>query len=91
MRSLNNDPATISRALFLHQLPPDVRRTITTSSDTDLDTLAEASDWIMEADLPTSADQFVTATSADTAQDVSVIKSPPAQPLKKDVCALQIP
>lgn len=84
MRALNSDPATIFRALFLHQLPPEVRRTIATSSETDLDTLAEAADRIMEADSSTSATPLVTATSADTAQDVSVIKSPPAQPFRKD-------
>lgn len=49
MRSLNADPQTLMRALFLHQLPSEVRRVLASSNTRDLDELAIAADRIMEA------------------------------------------
>lgn len=49
MRSLNANPQTLMRALFLQQLPSDVRRVIASSDTLDLDELATAADRIMEA------------------------------------------
>lgn len=55
MRSLNSDPHTLFRALFLHQLPPEVRHILSLSSDTNLDSLAQAADRILETDSPAPA------------------------------------
>ena len=52
MKSMNSDPATLFRALFLNQLPPEVRRILAQSPETDLDTLAKTADRILEVDLP---------------------------------------
>ena len=48
MWSLNPDPKTLFHALFLHQLPPEVQRTLAQSADTDWDTLAKTADHIVE-------------------------------------------
>lgn len=49
MESLNADPKTLLRALFLAQLPMDVRRVLAGSSTPDLKDLAKEADAIMEA------------------------------------------
>ncbi len=49
MESLNADPKTLLRALFLAQLPMEVRRVLAGSSTTDLKDLAKEADAIMEA------------------------------------------
>ena len=48
MESLNADPKTLLRALFLAQLPMVARRILTGSSTTDLNDLAKEADAIME-------------------------------------------
>ena len=48
MESLNADPKTLLRALFLAQLPMEVRRVLAVSSTTELKTLAKEADAIME-------------------------------------------
>jgi hypothetical protein len=48
MRNLNVDPNTLFRALFLAQLPPDVRRILATSDKTDIGELAIEADRITE-------------------------------------------
>ena len=48
MESLNADPKTLLRALFLAQLPTEVRRVLAGSSTTDLRELAKEADAIME-------------------------------------------
>lgn len=49
MESLNGDPQTLLRALFLAQLPMEVRRVLAGSSTTELTDLAKEADAIMEA------------------------------------------
>ena len=49
MESLNADPKTLLRALFLAQLPMEVRRVLAASATTELKTLAKEADAIMEA------------------------------------------
>ena len=49
IRSLNADPETLLRALFLAQLPTEVRQILAGSAKTDLDELATDADRIMEA------------------------------------------
>ena len=48
MKNLNAESATLFKALFLAQLPPDVRRILATSSKTDIAELASEADRIME-------------------------------------------
>lgn len=48
MKNLNAEPATLFKALFLAQLPPDVRRILATSSKTDINELASEADRITE-------------------------------------------
>lgn len=49
IRSLNADPETLLRALFLAQLPIEVRQVLAGSATTDLDEIAADADRIMEA------------------------------------------
>ena len=49
INSLNDDPATLKRALFLSKLPPDVRCILAGQEFQDMETLAEAADRIWEA------------------------------------------
>ena len=49
MDSLNSDPATIYRALFLSQLPTEVRSVLASHEITDLQELAQTADRIVEA------------------------------------------
>ena len=48
MNNLNADPKTLFKALFLAQLPPDVRRILATSAKTDIGELAIEADRINE-------------------------------------------
>lgn len=68
MRSLNADPQTLMRALFLHQLPSEVRRVLASSNTRDLDELAIAADRIMEASSQnyTETPSCVSAARQDT-------------------------
>ena len=54
IRSLNADPETLLRALFLAQLPTEVRQVLAGSAHTDLDEMATNADRIMEASRTTS-------------------------------------
>ena len=49
IRSLNADPETLLRAVFLAQLPADVRRVLAGMDIKDLDELAQAADRVLEA------------------------------------------
>ncbi len=49
MESLNADPKTLLRAIFLAQLPMEVCHVLAASSTTELKTLAKEADAIMEA------------------------------------------
>ena len=46
MQNLNANPATLFKALFLAQLPPDMRRILATSSKTEIADLALEADKI---------------------------------------------
>ncbi|GFS07115.1 Pol polyprotein [Elysia marginata] len=59
MRSLNHDPVTLFHALFLNQLPPDVRRILAQTPDADLDTLAKTADGIMDVEFAAAATRSV--------------------------------
>ena len=48
MKNLNANPNTLFKALFLAQLPSDVRRILATSSKTDIKELASEADRITE-------------------------------------------
>ena len=48
MRNRNADPATLFKALFLSQLPSEVRRILALSEKTDVKDLAKEADRIME-------------------------------------------
>lgn len=50
MNSLNSDPATLFRALFLMQLPVEVRRVLAINTTTSMEALAEEADRIMAAE-----------------------------------------
>jgi hypothetical protein len=49
IRSLNADPESLLRTLFMAQLPIEVRRVLAGSANNDLDVLASDADRIMEA------------------------------------------
>jgi hypothetical protein len=64
MRSLNKDPATLFKALFLQQLPPEVRRILAQAPGSSLDELAKIADGIIEAD--TQTPPFVASISPNS-------------------------
>ena len=49
MQNLNADPKTLFKALFVSQMPPDVRKILSTSAKTDIAELASEADKIVEA------------------------------------------
>jgi hypothetical protein len=49
MKSLNSDPATLFRALFLSQLPVEVRRVLAVNTTATIEILADEADHIMAA------------------------------------------
>ena len=53
MKSLNKNPETLFKTLFLNQLPPDVRRILAQNPTEDLETLAKTADNIMDIAKPT--------------------------------------
>ncbi|GFS03047.1 Pol polyprotein [Elysia marginata] len=59
---LNYDPVTLFRALFLNQLPPDVRHILAQTPDADLDTLAKTAGGIMDVEFAASATRSVQNT-----------------------------
>ena len=66
IRSLNNDAETLRRAVFLSQLPSDVRSVLAGQNITDLDELAQTADRIMEVRQPIPAYESVSAVSQQT-------------------------
>ena len=57
MQNLNADPATLFKALFLAQLPSEVRRILATSEKTDIGDLAREADRITEVSKLTNESQ----------------------------------
>lgn len=49
IRSLNSDPTTLLRALFLSQLPSEIRTVLASSGELNLDILADQADRMIEA------------------------------------------
>ena len=76
MKNLNADPKTLFKALFLAQLPPDVRRILAMSSKTDINKLASEADRITEVARLTQVVQ-VNATGAS--------RGPPQQSQRSQV------
>ena len=78
MESLNADPKTLLRALFLAQLPMEARRILAGSSTTDLNDLAKEADTIMEV-----------STRAFSATCISGVHNPMSSTtiaMPKDLC-----
>ncbi|GFR93420.1 transposon Ty3-G Gag-Pol polyprotein [Elysia marginata] len=84
MRSLNHDPVTLFRALFLNQLPPDVRRILAQTPDADLDTLAKTADGIMDVEFAAAATR-----SVQNIYPIEVTQEEQVNPGYGDVNALQ--
>ena len=57
MRNLNSDPETLFKALFLAQLPSEVRKILASSEKTEIQDLALQADRITEASRLTSVEQ----------------------------------
>lgn len=51
MKSLNSNPETLFTALFLNQLPPEVRRILAQGPKRELDEMAKVADRIMEVEM----------------------------------------
>ncbi|GFS23889.1 retrovirus-related Pol polyprotein [Elysia marginata] len=84
MRSLNHDSVTLSRALFLNQLPPDVCRILAQTPDANLNTLAKTADGIMDVEFAAAATRSVQNT-----YPIEVTQDEQANPCYGDVNALQ--
>ena len=84
MRSLNHDPGTLFRALFLNQLPPGVRRILAQTPDADLNTLAKTADGIMDVELAAAATRSVQNTCS-----IEVTQEEQANFCYRDVNTLQ--
>ena len=52
LRMLNQDPNTLFRALFLNQLPPNIRRILAQNPEADLETMTKTCDRIKEINFP---------------------------------------
>ena len=74
MKNLNSNPQTLFRALFLSQLPPEVRRILAQNPEMCLEELAKTADRIVEIDVPHLA--TVTATAYESEVDLNVIRRP---------------
>ena len=75
MQNLNADPATLFKALFLAQLPPDVRRILATSSKT------EIADLALEADRITEVTRLTQDTQVNATKTSQVpLRSGPSKP-----------
>ena len=66
IESLNADPQTLLRAVFMAQMPTEVRRILAGSSTTDLHALAKEADAIMEANSSFSASVSAVKPAATT-------------------------
>ncbi|RUS73260.1 hypothetical protein EGW08_018979 [Elysia chlorotica] len=77
MRSLNKDPATLFRALFLNQLPTDVRRILAQTPEADLDTLAKTADGIVAVDIPATFSIQSSVSTEKTETDTFHREIPP--------------
>ena len=73
INALNDDPQTLKRALFLSNLPADVRTIISGQEFSDLDKLAEAADRVWEA--RSSGIQHITQTTNETTLIASSLSS----------------
>ena len=95
INSLNADPATLKRALFLAQLPVEVRRVLAASTTTDLEDLAVEADKIVEAGTlattQVSSLAVVAAAKSPADQDLCYFHSrfgKEAQSCRRDKCPL---
>ena len=90
INALNDDPKTLKRALFLMNLPSDIRSILAGHDTADTDALAEAADRIWEArtanvqhisNFPTQAPTEQTTTSEETVSAIKTVKrrGPPSQ------------
>lgn len=75
MESLNADPKTLLRALFLAQLPMEARRILAGSPTTDVKALAKEADAIMEA-----------GSMGFSATGISGVRKPPSSSTPKELC-----
>ncbi|GFR59050.1 Pol polyprotein [Elysia marginata] len=91
MRSLNQDPATLFRALFLNQLPPEVRRILAQAPEGDLELLAKTADRIMEVDFPSpiSIASTMTGQLAPPEEAGQKLKNSPDSPTFVEVNAVR--
>ena len=81
MQNLNADPATLFKALFLAQLPPDVRRILATLSKTEIADLALEADRITEV---TRLTQETQVNATETSQiPLRLGPSKPSTQMKK--------
>ena len=75
MQNLNADPATLSKALFLAQQPPDMQRILATSSKT------EIADLALEADRITEVTRLTQDTQVNTTETSQIpLRSGPSKP-----------
>ena len=87
MKNLNADPNTLFKALFLAQLPSDVRRILATSSKTDINELASEADRITEVTRLTQDVQVnATGTSRGPHNEVNVARSIQAKADREGKC-----
>ena len=91
INALNDDPQTLKRALFLWNLPADVRTIISGKEFTDLDKLAEAADRVWEA--RSSGIQYITQTTNETTPDCveSIQRNRPLNPRRTGSSAAPCP
>ena len=77
INALNDDPQTLQRALFLSNLPADVRSIVVVQEFDDLDKLGEAADRVWESRRVSSGIQQIAASDhpSPSAESVSKFKS----------------
>ena len=66
IQNMNADPKTLVKALFLAQLPPDVRKILATSTKTEVEELANEADRVVEVSRLTHISSIRTASEDET-------------------------
>ena len=89
INALNDDPQTLKRALFLSNLPADVRTIISGQEFSDLDKLAEAADRVWEA--RSSGIQHITQRTNETTPIESIQRNRPLNPRRTGSSAAPCP
>ena len=84
IQNMNADPKTLIKALFLTQLPPDVRKILATSTKTEIEELASEADRIVEVSRLAQISSIRVETECEQATVSAVTSGRDRQPKKSN-------